>query len=423
MQAFRALSNKVILAAGCTLILGSIQPAYAEPGDWPEWRGPNRDGISKETGLLTQWPPEGPKLVWKATGLGSGFSTVSVSGGKIYTSGDREGSSFVVTLNESDGKVAWSAKLGKAGAPGWGGFEGGRSTPTVDGDLVFAVSQWGELAAYDAKDGKEKWRKEYTTDFGGTRPEWGFAESVLVDGEKVVVTPGGADGAIAALDKKTGKVLWRSKEFTDAAHYSSLIKADIGGVPQYIQLTAQSVAGVSAENGKLLWRADRKGATAVIPTPIYSDGYVYVTSGYGIGCNLFKVSNEGGKFSATQVYANKVMANHHGGVIKLGDFVYGFSDGKGWTCQNFKTGEAKWQEKDKMRKGTLAYADGHFYLRQEDKPGTLALIDATPDGYQEHGRFNPPDRNDKQSWPHLVIANHRMYVRDQDVLLCYDLKK
>jgi len=315
----------------------------------------------------------------------------------------------------------WSAKLGKSGSPGWGGFEGPRGTPTVDGDLLFAVSQYGELACFETATGKERWRKDYKQ-FGGSIPEWGFAESPLVDGEHVAVTPGGSKGAVVALDKKSGALIWQSKQFTDPAHYASLIAAEIGGVRQYIQLTAESVAGVAAADGKLLWRAVRKGATAVIPTPIYADGFVYVTSGYGIGCNLLKINANGSKFSAEQVYANKVMVNHHGGVIKLGDYVYGHSDGKGWTCQNFKTGEAKWQDKDNLGKGSMVYADGMFYLRQEDKPGTVTLIEASPDGYKEHGRFSPPDRSDKQSWSHPVVAGGKLYLRDHDVLLCYDVK-
>src|SRR5258706_3918432 len=291
MRALSEAKERIFLATGFILLLGSTNGTItASAGDWPQWLGPKRDGNSTETGLLTEWPAGGPKLAWKGTSLGNGFSSGSVVGGRVYTCGDREGASFAVALNESDGKVVWSAKLGKAGAPGWGGFEGTRSTPTVDEDLVFAVSQWGELACFDTRNGKEKWRKDYTKDFGGTRPEWGFAESPLVDRDKLVVTPGGADGAVVALEKKTGKLLWRSKEFTDVAHYSSLISEEIGGMPQYIQLTAQSVAGIAAGDGKLLWRADRKGATAVILTPIYSDGYVYVTSGYGIGCNLFKIT-------------------------------------------------------------------------------------------------------------------------------------
>jgi outer membrane protein assembly factor BamB len=406
----------------CTALFCIANIASAASGDWPQWRGPNHDDVSADTGLLKEWPEGGPKLVWEVKGLGDGYSAVSIYGNRIFTAGDKGPESFVEALNLADGKAVWSAKLGKAGALGQPQFEGPRATPTTDGELVFAVSQFGEMACYKADTGQEVWRKDYTKDFGGACPFWGYAESPLIDGEKVVITPGGSQGALVALNKKNGTVIWQSKDFTDAAHYSSLIIAELGGVFQYIQLTPTSVAGIAAADGKLLWKAPRKGNVAVIPTPIYDGGFVYVTSGYGVGCNLFKVTPDSGKFSAVQVYANKVMANHHGGVIKIGDFVYGYSENKGWTCQDFKTGEAKWQEKEKLGKGSIAYADGHFYLRQEDKKGTVAIIDASPDGYHEHGRFDQPDRSSQHSWPHPVIAGGKLYLRDQDVLVCYDVK-
>ncbi|HRT59288.1 MAG TPA: PQQ-like beta-propeller repeat protein [Candidatus Paceibacterota bacterium] len=421
MRKMNYAADKIFKALALLLVAGLGSLAA---DDWPQWRGPNRDGISKETGLLKEWPANGPRLVWKAAGLGGGYSTVAVVGERIYTTGDRADANYLVALNRADGKILWSAKLGgKAGAPGWGGFAGPRATPTVDGDLVFAVDQWGEMACFNAGDGKELWRKNFTTDFGGARPEWGFSESPLVDGDRVMVTPGGPKGAIVALDKKTGAMIWQSREFTDAAHYSSLILVNWGGVRQVIQLTADSVAGVAVADGKLLWRAVRKGRTAVIPTPIFDSGLVYVTSGYGVGCNLFKVTEAGGKFSVEQLYENKVMQNHHGGAIKIGDYVYGHSDGRGWTCQDFKTGEVKWQEKSKLGKGSLVFADGRFYLRQEDKQGTVALIEASPEGYKELGRFDQPDRSSKNSWPHPVVAGGRLYLRDQDILLCYDVKQ
>lgn len=393
----------------------------AAADDWPQWRGPNRDNVSTEKGLLQEWPANGPSLAWKATGLGEGYSTVSIQGDRVYTIGDRKDGSYVIALNLSDGLQIWAAKLGKPGAPGWGGFSGPRATPTINGQLIFALGQWGELGCFDTG-GKERWRKDLIKDFGGSRPEWGFSESPLVDAGRVVFTPGGSKGTLAAVFKATGERIWQAKDLSDSGQYASVIVADIGGVRQYIQLTYKSVAGVSAGDGKLLWRAPFKGETAVIPTPIYSDGFVYVTSGYGVGCMLLKITESGGKFKADQIYANKVMVNHHGGVLKVGDYVYGYSDSKGWTCQDFKTGQAKWQEKEKLGKGSLTYADGRLYLRQEDKPGTVALIEATPSGYKEHGRLNPPDRTDKQSWPHPVVAAGRLFLRDQDVLLCYDVK-
>lgn len=389
--------------------------------DWPQWRGPGRDGLSKETGLLQEWPQGGPQLAWKSVGLGGGYSTVAVVKDRIYTTGDRKDSSFVVALDAGTGKQVWAAKLGKPGAPGWGGFAGPRATPTIDGAGLFVMDQWGQLLCLDLATGNELWRKDLVKDLGGSRPEWGFSESPLVDGDRVVVTPGGDQGAIAALDRKSGAVIWQSKGFTDAAQYSSLVPVDHGGVKQYVQLTSESVAGVAAEDGRLLWRVSRKGKTAVIPTPVLDNGYVYVTSGYGVGCNLFKVDVTGKNFSAQQVYANKDLQNHHGGVIKIGGSIYGHSDSKGWVCQDFLTGAIKWEQKGQVGKGSVVYADNRLYLRQEDAPGTIALIEASEKGYVEHGRFNPPDRSDKKSWPHPVVANGRLYIRDQDVLLCYDV--
>jgi outer membrane protein assembly factor BamB len=395
---------------------------FAAEGDWPQWRGPNRDDISTEKGLLQDWPAGGPPLAWKATGLGEGYSTVAIQGGRIYTIGDRKDASFVIAVNLADGKPVWAAKLGQPGAPGWGGFSGPRSTPTVNGKLLFALGQWGELACFDSETGKERWRKDLIKDFGGSRPEWGFAESPLVDAGRVIFTPGGSKGAIAAVFKATGETVWQSKGFSDGAQYASPIVAEIGGVRQYLQLTFKNIVGLGAGDGKVLWRAPFKGETAVIPSPIYSDGFVYVASGYGVGCVLVKISGSGDKFKAEQVYANKVMVNHHGGVVKVGDYVYGYSDSKGWTCQDFKSGAAKWQDKDHLGKGSLTYADGRLYCRQEDQPGTVALLEAGPGGYKEHGRFNPPDVSDKKSWSHPVVAGGKLYLRDQDVLLCYDIK-
>jgi len=417
----RYLNQIRFCAIGVPLLFSLAGVALAAPDDWPQFRGPNRDDISPDTGLLKELPAGGPPLAWKATGLGAGYSTVSVVGNRIYTIGESGDSSVVIALNAADGKQVWTAKLGKSGAPGMPAFEGPRSTPAVEGDLLVAVGQWGDLICLEIASGKELWRKDYIKDFGGKCPNWGFSESPLIDGNNVVITPGGAEGAIVALDKKTGAVVWRSKDFTEAPHYSSIIIAQIGGVRQYIQLTAQSVVGVAAADGKVLWRAVRAGRTAVIPTPIYSDGFVYVTSSYGTGCNLFKITVAEGKFTAEEVYANKVMANHHGGVIKVGDCVYGYSEGKGWVCQDFKTGESKWEEKEKLGKGSILCADGHFYLRTEDK-GTIAFIDASPAGYQEHGRFEQPDRSKNKAWPHPVICGGKLYLRDQDALLCYDVK-
>jgi outer membrane protein assembly factor BamB len=391
--------------------------------DWPQWNGRNRDGKSADTGLLSQWPAGGPKLAWKATGFGAGFSETAVVGDHLYTIGDKDGSGWVIAASTDGGKILWTTKLGKPGSPEVQNytFAGPRSTPTVDGNLIFAMDAWGDLVCVNAADGKEKWHRSLVSDFGGPTPTWGYAESPLVDGDQVVVTPGGANGALVALNKANGELKWQSKNFTDAAHYSSIVPAEIGGARQYFQLTAESVVGISAKDGSVLWKANRKGNVAVVPTPIVAGNEVYVTSGYGVGCNLFKIMASDGKFSAAQVYANHVMVNHHGGAVEVGDYIFGYSDSKGLTCQNAATGAAIWAEKGAIKKGSVTYADGKLYCRQEDD-GTMVLVDAAPGGYAEKGRFSQPDRTQDKAWTHPVIANGKLYLRDQDLLLCYDIK-
>ncbi len=397
--------------------------AYAS--DWPQWRGPQRDGISTETGLLKQWPAGGPKLGWKTTGLGGGYSGVSVAAGRIYTMGDGADTSYVHALDEKTGRLLWSSKVGRTGGEDRNKYPGTRCTPTVDGNLIYATGQWGDLVCLEGATGKEVWRVNLASDLKGKMMSgWGYSESPLVDGDNLIVCPGGRAGTMAALNKKTGAVVWRSKDWTDDAAYSSVVVATIGGVRQYVQLTGESVAGVDPAKGKVLWKAPRKGRTAVIPTPVIDGNFVYVTSGYGIGCNIFRIDGAAGKFTAEQVYVGKEMKNHHGGVVKVGENVVGFSDGDGWTWQNMKTGEVAYKaEAKKLGKGSIVAADGMLYLRFESGGGTVVLLDAAKPGWDEKGRFEQPDRSQKNSWPHPVVANGRLYLRDQDVLLAYDVKK
>jgi outer membrane protein assembly factor BamB len=409
-------TRKKNLITSAWLISLSALPLLAS--DWPQWRGLSRDDISTEQGLLKEWPADGPPVAWKATGLGEGDAGISVAGGRVFTMGDKDQSAFVLCLDASDGKLIWTAKIGLAG----GDPPGPRGTPTLEAGQVYVLGQLGDLVCLEALNGKENWRKNLIGDFGGKCGGWKYAESPLVDGDKLICTPGGSRGSMVALNKKTGELLWQTKEFADSAEYSSPIVGEIGGVRQYIQLTGEDVVGVDPNTGMLLWRAPRRGSTATIPTPIFHDNCVYVASGYGIGCNLFKITGTGGEFKADSVYANKVMVNHHGGVVLVGDYLYGFSDGKGWVCQEFKTGNLVWSNRG-IGKGSLTYADGHLYLRAEGREGTLALIEASPAGYKETGRFDQPDRSAKESWPHPVIANGKLFIRDQDVLLCFDVMK
>ena len=397
--------------------------------DWPQFNGPHRDNISHETGLLKEWPKEGPPIAWKIAGIGEGYPSLSVSNGRIFTAGDEGDSSYVFALNEADGKPLWKSKLGASG--GGQGYSGPRATPTVDGDLVYMIGQFGDLACYQSADGKEIWRTNVNKDLGGKMMSgWGNSESVVIEADKLLCTPGGSGGTLAALDKKTGKAVWRSTDFTDSAAYMAPVVAEIDGVRQAVLLTAKSVAGVAVADGKLLWRHDRPGSTAVIPTPVIKDRFVYVTSGYGAGCDLFKITSNDGHFNVEKLYSNKGMINHHGGVILLGDSIYGFTDAadkahredRGWICQDLMTGDVKWLDKSILGKGSISYADERFYLRDEGKPGTIVLMEAAPDHHAEKGRFDQPQRSNKSAWPHLVIANGHLFVRDQNSLLAYDVK-
>ena len=277
------------------------------------------------------------------------------------------------------------------------------------------------MVCLQAASGQVIWRKNLKQDFGGQCGGWQYSESPLVDGNRVICTPGSSRGTMVALEKTTGALLWQTSEWTDPAEYSSPIEEEIGGVRQYIQFTGQSVAGVEPATGKVLWRAHRPGVTATVPTPVYHDNHVYVSSGYGVGCNLFEITKTGGAFQARQAYANKNMVNHHGGVVRVGQFLYGYSDGKGWVCQEFITGNLVWSHEG-VGKGSLTCADGHLYLRSEAGKGVIALVEATPDGYKENGRFDQPNRSSENSWPHPVVANGELYIRDQDVMLCFDVK-
>jgi outer membrane protein assembly factor BamB len=411
-------SQRTILAVLSVLLTLTVSTARA--GDWPQWRGPDRTDISKETGLLKSWPDGGPKRVWLFENAGHGYSGPAIANGKFFTLGTRDGSEILLVLDANTGKELWTAKLGKVLSNRWG--DGPRGTPTVDGDRVYALSGPGDLVCANVADGKIVWQVN-VTDLGGKVPGWGYCESVLVDGNQVVCTPGGSQGALVALDKMTGKLIWQSKEFTDGAHYSSIMPAEINGTRQYVQLVEKNFVGIAAKDGKLLWKSDfPKGRTAVIPTPIIKGNNVYVTAGYGAGCKMVTI---GANNEVTTVYENTVMKNHHGGVILIGDHLYGHSDGYAWVCQNFITGEEVWGHRD-FRKGAIAYADGKLYCLEEGS-GTLVLAEASPAGWKEHSRFTlEPQSNIRSSsgriWTHPVIANGKLYLRDQDLIYCYDIK-
>jgi outer membrane protein assembly factor BamB len=404
------MKRTILILAALTLTL----PALAI--DWPQWRGANRDGVNPEKNLLDEWPADGPNLLWRSEGLGAGFSSVSTSKGRLFTMGDGKESSHVYCLSVKDGSKIWTSRaIGKTG----GNYKGTRSTPTVVGDLLYALGQFGDLVCLKTATGAEVWRTSLKTNYGGRPGGWNYTESPLVDGDKIIVTPGGKKGAVIALNRMTGKLIWKSADFTDGAQYSSLIISEFGGERQYIQLTGQNVVGLAAGTGKVLWQAARKGRTATVSTPIFHDGSLFVTSSYGVGCNGFKISYDGTRFSAKQTYANKTIANHHGGCILVGNYIYG-SSGSTLACIDLKTGEEMWRERS-AGKGAIVVADSKIILRAEK--GTVALVALSPKAYKEISRFSQPDRTRASAWSHPVVSDGVLYLKDQGLLLAYDLNK
>ncbi|HEX4796613.1 MAG TPA: PQQ-binding-like beta-propeller repeat protein [Humisphaera sp.] len=416
-----------------TLFISFTSAAHA--ADWPRWQGPDRDAVSRETGLLKEWPKDGPPLAWKVNGIGKGMGGVAVSRGRIYTTGDdAQQIATLYALNESDGKPAWSAKIGPGGNPGniFKPF-GPRATPTVDGDRIYILGQMGDFVCFST-DGKELWRINYIKELGGIMPVWGFAESPLIEGDKIVCTPGAEDATMMALDKATGKPIWKcavpegptgDRGFlgTSGAAYSSVIAIDFEGVHQYVQLTATTLVGVSSD-GKLLWRYDRAANRDRIncSTPVYCDGMVFAASAYTAGGGAVKLTKDAsGNITATEAYFSPSLKNHHGGIIEVDGYLYLSREPGILTCVEMKTGKIMWSERQ-PGKGSVVYADDRLYCRSEAGAGTIYLADASPKGYVERGRVDPPARTRESAWPHLVIANGKMYIRDQDVLLCYDVK-
>ncbi|HEX7898312.1 MAG TPA: PQQ-binding-like beta-propeller repeat protein [Planctomycetota bacterium] len=402
-------------------VLAASLPLTAYAQDYPTFRGTNRDGHSPDKGLAKEWPAGGPPLAWKIKGIGGGYGGVSTLGDKLFLLGDKEGQTLLHCLNAADGKIAWSAPVGKEHSEGNQEWKGNRATPTTDGKVIIALGPMGELVCFDLA-GKEKWRKNLHKDFGGKVGGWKYSESPLIDGDHVVCVPGGGKGAVLALKKDSGDPVWQCAEFTDAAEYASLVAVELGGVRQYVAFTQKSVAGVAAKDGKLLWRADFPGKTAVIPTPIIKDDIVFVAAGYGVGHAAYKITATDGKFSAAELYNGKEMKNHHGGVILVGDHLYGCTDNNQLVCLELKTGKQVWADKG-VDKGSLAYADGLLVARSEKKSkGTIVLVEASPAGYKEKGRFEQPDLSGMPTWPHPTIAGGHLYIRDQDTLLCYGIK-
>jgi len=404
-----------------SLLLTAAAASAAVAADWPCWRGPYRDGICRETGLLEEWPAEGPTLLWKTKELGEGYSGPAIVGSMLYTMGQRNGREWVIALDcASEGRVVWATPISPIRHNG-GGYPGPRSTPSVHRGKVYSLGINGDLVCIDATNGRGIWHHNLAVEFGGSIPQWGYSESVLVDGRWVVCTPGGSQATMLALWRLNGEKVWGSP-IGDAAAYSSIIKVSIGKTHQYVQFTAKGVVGVKVRGGKLLWRYDKpandKGIN--VTTPVWFGQTIFASSDYDAGGGVvWPKKTELGEFTPEEIYFTDKMQNHHGGLIFWDGCLYGCSNPGELKCMNYKTGEVLWTD-DSCGKCSLLFADGMLYARSEK--GQVSLVRATPEGFHLKGRFNQPNRTRRPSWPHPVISGGRLFLRDQNMLLCYDVK-
>jgi len=407
-----------VLCLSATAVMFSVLWLSARTesaGEWPQWRGPNRDGISKETGLLKQWPAEGPPKVWKTNGLGNGYSTVSISNGRIFTLGLTGNREFVIALDARDGRPLWVQAHGGRFSNNRG--DGPRGTPTVDGDRLYALGGNGDLTCLEAVNGKIVWTFNMLEKFGGSNINWGISESPLVLGDRLLVNAGGPSASIVALNKKDGSLIWKSQ--SDRAGYSSAITLETGGIPQAVFFTHQRALGVDVRNGNLLWDYSQvANRTANVATPIVKGNRVFVSSDYGTGCALLEIKPSGQGLSAREIYFNRDMKNHHSSSVLIGDTLYGFSSAI-LTAMQFDDGQVLWKDRG-VGKGSLVYADGHLYCFSEK--GIVGLVEATSSGYQEKGRFSVPQES-LPTWSHPVVAGGRLYLRDQDSLYAFDVRE
>ncbi len=424
------------------IVLLLVLPRMACSADWPQYRGPQRNDVSAETGLLAEWPAGGPPLLWTYSDAGIGYSGPAIVGDRLYTLGGRGETEHLIALDlgtvaERTVAQAWATPVGATFDFDVNFWSAGPSaTPTVDGDRVYALGGRGDLLCADALTGAERWRRNLPEDLaaevnpigGGPRKlGWGYTWSPLVDGDRLICASGGPQGTLAALDKRTGEVLWRSTELTDQAAYTSPMAAEFDSVKQFVVLTNRGVAGVAAADGKLLWSHRRMPpySTEVVNSPILQPPFVYVTVGAGAGCDLLRVTRDGPDFRVEPVYTNTNMANHHGNVLLFDGHIYGFSERRGWMCQALETGEVVWSERRALGAGAVTCAGGRLYCYGEDD-GSIVLVEASPTGWRESGRFTIPEQTKLRKprgriWTPPVVSGGRLFLRDQELLFCYDI--
>ena len=413
------------------LLVALILQSNGQSNDsWPTFRGPERTGVSADTGLLDRWPESGPKLVWETAGAGNGYASVAISDGKIYTLGDGlstadDDDEYLVCFDQKTGRQLWAAKTGSPWTNGKPSWQSSRSTPTVDGDRVYVLTPHGELICVGT-DGNEQWRRHLKDDLGGKKADgWGYSESVLIDGDRLICTPGGTKCTMAALNKMTGETIWTTVRSEDrGAGHASVVIANVGGMRVYVQTTGSGALGVRASDGKLLWSYGIQRTTAVIPSPIVRGDLVFFSAGYGTGGALLRQVKTADGVTADEIYGvNPKLANKHGGIVLVGDYLYGDSDDRGTPfCADLMTGEVKWKSRGSGKKSaSVTSADDKLIFRYSN--GVVALVPASSDQYNETGSFTVPGSGDRPSWAHPVVVGGKMYLREADKILCYDVSK
>jgi outer membrane protein assembly factor BamB len=382
--------------------------------DWPQWRGPNRDGRSAERGLLKTWPAGGPPLAWQAKGAGEGYSSFAAADGRLITLGARGDREYVIAFDAASGKQLWATAHGRRFGNDRG--DGPRGTPTVEGDRIYAFGASGDLSVLEASSGKVLWAVNVLQKFGGSNITWGLSESPLVLADRILVNAGGPQSSIVALNKKDGAVLWRSQ--SDEAGYSSAVLHEGGGVREAIFFTGQRALGVDVADGRLLWSYDKvANCTANIATPIVRGNHVFLSSDYGTGAALLELTPGGGSVRAREVYFTKEMRNHHASSVLVGDYLYGFSSAI-LTAMRFDSGQVAWRDRS-VGKGSVVFADERLYLFSEN--GVVGLAEAAPDAYREHGRFQIKSGS-LPTWAHPIVSGGKLFLRDQDTVYAYNVR-
>lgn len=412
------------------LLFGLLIESTSAQNSWPCFRGPDRTGVSKETGLLQSWPEGGPKQVFKAEGAGRGYASVAIASGRMFTLGDGlstadDKDEYLTCFDVKTGKQLWKTKTGKAWENGQASWQSSRGTPAIDGDRIYVISPFGKLFCCDVADGKVIWTKDMKADFGGDKGDsWGYSESPLIDGDRLICTPGKDKNTMVALDKRTGEKIWGvSREGDKGAGHASVVISNIGNTKVYVNTTASGGLGVRAEDGKLLWTWTDPQAVAVIPTPIVRDDLVFLVAGYASGGTLLRQKPTGdGGVEVEEVFPlNKDLKNKHGGVVLVGDHLYGDSDDKGIPyCADFMTGEIKWKERGSGKNSAaMIAADGRLYILFAG--GQLVLAKADPEKYEEVGSFKVSEA-ERPCWAHPSLVDGVLYIRDQDTILGFDVK-